>query len=532
MVFTCRKNDNHASGDALHRCLSVESHGRGFLAPSFDLLSRPWLIVGVNGRTEAVGLRTLFQEAHRFDDLAISLPPGATGLWRILYAIAARVTGLDDPGLDAVRWTVARQAVAQQGAFDPVRVDEYFDRWSARFDLFHPERPWLQDPRLRVQCAKPSGINKLAFDRPAGSNQVWFGHFTDAQPESIPAADAALYLIAQLYFGASGRCTTRTVGPTTESNTNAGPLRQMLSYHPIGRSVFETLLAGLPQPSHRPLDSGSVGDECPWESDELADPLGAPRAASWPGGMLTTRQRHAVLLVPDALGEAAVDSYVTWAWRTPATTQQDLYAIGHLSKEEQRWYGRRADSDRALWRDLDSLLRIGNNITGEGRPKILGGCQNLPYVDNLRIRAFGFDQDGQTRDRQWFVATTPPVLGWMEEVNPGSAMAVEIVRKAAEQVGSQLMWALREAWKTMTHKDGQWTVRAASYYWPRAEEAFWSLAENPSAENLTEPLRPFVHIGESAIEYAIGSRDRMPVARAFNEAQRRLHAVLSQGERK
>ena len=28
----------------------------------------------------------------------------------------------------------------------------------------------------------------------------------------------------------------------------------------------------------------------------------------------------------------------------------------------------------------------------------------------LRVRAFGFDQDGQTIDRQWFTATTPPVL--------------------------------------------------------------------------------------------------------------------------
>ena len=413
-----------------------------------------------------------------------------------------------------------------------MRVNEYFARWADRFDLFHPVRPWLQDPRLRAQCAKTSGINKLAFDRPAGSNQVWFGHFSDTQPEPVPAGEAALHLIAQLYYGASGRCTSRTVGSTTEANTNAGPLRQILSYHPIGRTVFETLLAGLPQPSDRPRDVAGVPDECPWESGELPDPLGPPPVVTWPGGMLTARQRHAVLLVPDDDGANAVDAYVTWAWRTPATTHQDLYAIGHLSKEDQRWYGRRANADRALWRDLDSLLRLGDDVTGRGRPRVFSGCQNLPYVDSLRVRAYGFDQDGQTRDRQWFVATTPPVLSWMEELDPDAANAAEVAHEAAEQVASQLAYALREAWKTVAHKEGQWPTRAATYYWPRAEDEFWRIAESPTAENLAGALTSFVSIGSSSIEYAIGSRDRMPVARAFDEAQRRFHAVLKRGERK
>src|SRR5690606_32856969 len=130
----------------------------------------------------------------------------------------------------------------------------------------------------------------------------------------VPAAEAAWHLVAQLYYGAAGRCSTRTVGSTSAANTTAGPLRAAVSYHPIGRSVFESLLAGLPAPTGE-RGSDAHQDRCPWELDELPDPLSPQPAATWPGGLLTGRARHAVLLVPDADGEQVIDAYLTWAWR-------------------------------------------------------------------------------------------------------------------------------------------------------------------------------------------------------------------------
>ena len=499
--------------------------------PSFSLSDKPWLPVKIGTQSDRVGLRALFLRAHQIDDLTVALPPAAAGLWRILPAITARITGLDDHSLGSAGWETVRAAVVRDGVFDPTRVNQYFDRWSDRFDLFHPYRPWLQDPRLREQCGKASGINKLAFDRPAGSNQVWFGHFTDTEPEPIPADEAALHLIAQLYYGASGRCTSRTVGSITEANTVAGPLRGILSYHPIGRTVFETLLAGLPPLSAGLADAQGIKDECPWESGDLPNPLGRP-PFTWPGSMLTARFRHAILLVPDADGEAAVDAYVTWAWRTAAANHRDPYAIGHLSKDGQRWYGRPASADRALWRDLDSLLLSGEIDSGRGRPAVLTGCRNLSYLDSLRIRALGFDQDGQTRDRQWFVATTPPVLSWLEEVNPDAAWATHYARENAEKVGDQMREALRKAWKMISPEVGPWPVRAESYYWPRAEDQFWRIVETPTAEHLAGALSSFVDVAAAAIEYAVGNREQLRVARAYDDAQRRLRSVLTQGERK
>lgn len=43
----------------------------------------------------AVGLRELLERAHEIEGLAVTVPPALAGLYRVLYALTARVTGLD-----------------------------------------------------------------------------------------------------------------------------------------------------------------------------------------------------------------------------------------------------------------------------------------------------------------------------------------------------------------------------------------------------------------------------------------------------
>lgn len=487
-------------------------------SPRFDLRSRPWLPVRVGSGTSYVGLRHLFVHSHEIEDLAVPVPPAAAGLWRILYALTARITGLDDPTLSANQWMRRRHQVAMRGHLDEAAVHAYLDRWADRFDLFHPEWPWLQDPRLREECSKSAGVNKLLFDRPSGQNHVWFAHFVDGDPTPVPAAEAAWHLVAQLYYGAAGRCSTRTVGSTSAADTTAGPLRAAVSYHPIGRSVFESLLAGLPAPTGE-RGSGAYQDRCPWELNELPDPLSPQPAATWPGGLLTGRARHAVLLVPDTDGEQVINAYLTWAWRVRPQSVGDPYLIMLRSKEGS-WYHQRADSSRALWRDIDALLRYRS--PNKQRPSVLGSCgEGLPFADEVRIRAYGFDQDGQAKDNQWYTAVTPPILRWLEERDSGVAQSISSLREAAERVGARLSVVLsRASLEALRLKDGPWSRRAATFYWRRAEETFWRLLE---AQNFEQPFRPFLHIAFDAIEYAVGEQDRLPrVAKAVHEARRML----------
>ncbi|WP_433501818.1 type I-E CRISPR-associated protein Cse1/CasA (plasmid) [Sphaerimonospora sp. CA-214678] len=449
----------------------------------YDLLTREWLPVRAADERRRVGLREVFLQAHELSDIEAALPPAASGLWRVLAVIAARVTGLDDVTLSADEWLDRREEVLESGRFDPAQVGDYFERYASRFDLFDAGRPWLQDPRLRDQCAKSSGINKLVLTRPAGNNQVWFTHFTDVAAVPVPTEEAVWHLLAQLYYGPSGRCTSRTVAGRSEANSKAGPLRRSISYHPLGRTVFESLVAGIPfAPDY---DHGGL-DIAPWEADELPDPLRGPGRPSGIAGVLTGRFQHAILLQPSDDGNAVVDAWITWAWRDREFPDYDPYLVYQPSKQSDQDFARQADADRALWRDFDSLILDDAGDEHRRRPAVLRDAEELrgTLLETLRVRAYGFDQDGQTRDKEWTVAVTPAVLATAKDRR--LANAISEMRQTAERVERHLTRALHNAWVALNdpsngsglpqRKDigkGPWPARGAFRYWGAAERIFW-----------------------------------------------------------
>jgi CRISPR system Cascade subunit CasA len=500
---------------------------------SFDLADNPWVPVRIGGEEIRVGLRQLFTTANVIEDLTLQSPPAASGLWRILYAIAARITELDDPDyLDddggRIRWYSDRRDYFGRSGFDEGRVTAYFDGLAPRFDLFGAEGggPFLQDLRLASQCTKTSGVNKLVFPRSSGNNHVWWSRNTDDNPQALEPAEAAWWLIAQLYYGASGRCTSRTVGDVSSASTKAGPLRGVISFHPLGRNLFESLLAGLPAP---PSWDVADDDHCPWETAEL-DPLGGVRPVTWPGMMLTGRARHAALLVPSSDRAEVVDAYVTWGDPEPTPTAVDPYVILNRSQKDGSPYARPASLERALWRDLDALF-LKNNEDGTQRPSVFKELHFLPpdVHDALRVRAYGFDQDGQASDKQYFTAVTPPVLAYAEQDH---ALHMHHCRHAAERVGRQLVAAARIAWqesaegvrkRTDGRSSGPWVAKALADYWPHAEQDFWDLLARPEGR---APVSLFVATAVRALDGAVGNTESTQQgAKALAHARAMLYAL-------
>ncbi|MFC8719517.1 type I-E CRISPR-associated protein Cse1/CasA [Kitasatospora sp. NPDC057198] len=449
----------------------------------FNLVDEPWIPVrwlpdllelpGGQERPGAVGLRRLLLEAHEIEEIAVGLPPALAGLYRVLAAITARVTGLDErgPGL----WGRRRERVQDEERFDAKAVGTYLDRYWHRFDVFDSVRPFLQDPRLAKQCdaSNTAGVDKLVTTRPSGNNHAWFEHVAAGAPVLPGTAEAVLHLLVWHYFGPSGRCSSRTVGSVKAADAKAGPLRSSLSYHPQGVSLFETLLANLVEPG------GQVRREedlCPWEREELNDPLGVPAPVLGPCSSLTGRSQHALLLVPDGDGRRVRDAFITWAWREKVPRDGDPYLIWQLSKEGN-FYPRPADSGRALWRDVDALLL--KELPGESRPRRPEVFRTAPEVSEwLRVRALGFEQDGQAKDVQFVDASTPPLLGVSERLAPESARAVSKLRAAGELYGRRLDLAVKRAWQKFTDapKLGEcaWAVEAGARYWSAAEAEFWA----------------------------------------------------------
>lgn len=487
----------------------------------YDLRTRPWVPVTSSAGATSLGLRDLFLTAHGLGGLAVALPPAASGLMRVLYAMAARITGLDE-ATGAQEWSLRRYTLLEkQGCFEPSAVEDYLGEHAAGLRLHDPVRPFLQDARLAEESATTSGVNKLVMARPSGSNQVFFGHFTDREQVHLSSAEAVLHLIAQLYYGPSGQCTPRTVKGRRYGNTMAGPLRRRLSYHPEGRNLFETLVLGIPAPWPTPAPGEKhMSDGCPWERVEPLDSLGLPGGPAGPLSLLTEQYQHAVLLTPGPGGDTVVDATITWALRENRPVHKDPYLVwdeGTDGTVRPRY----ASADRALWRDLDALVLM-NRGDANRRPLIMDGLSGdwlpEPVFTHLRVRAYGFDQDGQTRDRTYFSAATPELFALLEgsgtDTDSDLARGAKDGREAAEKAARYLAFALRQAWRAYTtpfgdsrpakvtgqtpdgrRKDaGPWPAMALAAYWPAAEDLFWAALY---AADFTHSLRDF---GRLALE--------------------------------
>jgi len=458
--------------------------------PRFSAADDPWIEVRTATRYRKVGLRDLFLDAHTIEDLALAIPPAASALLRIAVAIAARISGLDDPELGADQWNARRRQLLQStSGFDPRAVHAYFDAYC--FEVFDPVRPWLQDAALPEQCGKTSGINALAFGRPAGNNLAWFSPHYDRDADPLPTEQALQHLLVHHYYGRSGGCTARTVGGTSHPRGTSGPLRSTVSFHPLGRTVYETLLAGIPKLL---ADEQSTADRCPWEEPDPPDPLRPPVEVTWPGRLLTGLSRHAALLVPSADGAAVVDAYLTWATQFRKLETTDPYVVIHTDPGkpvERRRLVRRADADRAWWRDLDALLLAPDEHRAVRRPEVFDTLNDLPadVRARLRVRVHGFDQDTKVNNRQWYTAITPPILGWSQEHDPQRAERIAQCCRAAEQTAVRLTFVTDQAWQQTTRPQqdapggarprgsGAWTARTRALYWQEAEPVFWRLLE-------------------------------------------------------
>jgi len=516
----------------------------------FDLRDEPWIPVRLSGASVRVGLRELFHRAHEIEDLELPVPPAASGLLRILAAMTARIAhesgvrlGSEELTDEIEDWLVLRAKVLARGRFDAEAVDVYLDKdeLSGRFDLFDAERPFLQDPRLRSECLdakgkpNPSGVNKLVLGRPTGVNgAVLFGHFTDGDPVPVPAHEAVWHLIAQLYYGPSGQCTPRRITTVKPGNGDAGPLRKSVSFHVWAPELFTTLVLAVPAPSDAVDLDGE--DHCPWE-EELADPLGPLASVTWPGRLLTGRARHAVLLEPSADFTAVTDAYVTWSTHQPPHSAADPYVVLDRPKTGAGApFARSADGRRAVWRDLDALL-----LKDDGRSQRPSTFELLPSSlrSVLRVRAYGFDQDGQQRDNGWYEATTPPILRWQADVNEEMALYVARCHRAAEAAGDMLHFAARLAWKLTNDpetdasakvkldpkKPGPWAGAALARYWSAAEREFWRLVTPERCD--TPPHRPFAETALAALDEAMGSaRADVRAARARSRARSVIRSVI------
>lgn len=508
------------------------------MASSFDLAERGFCRVRwLPGREPEtpkplLGLRELLLWAPDIVDVEVPHPPALAGLMRVLEVLTARVTGLDALA-DRVEWEEAREAALDKREFDATAVNEYFAKHQGRFELLYTasETPFFQDVRLLEQCTTSkgaptsSGVNKLVLDRAAGQAFVWHSHTVDAHPPRVALPDAAFAVLTWLYYGPPGRCTPRRVGEVAASETKAGPLRATVSFHPVGQSLFETLLLGVPY-ALSTEDSPAL-----WEDDPWRDPCGLPPAGEGVGTLLANRFRHALLLEPSEDGQAVMDARITWGLRLPPSPALDPYLI-YRTGADGTPTPETAQADRATWRDLDCL--VGRH-EDRRRPAVFEGLDDLMDAGDraVRIKALGFEQDrSQAKDQQYFAGTTPVKQELWQQINPHRFNRMRTSREAAETSGRHLQGALTSAWRDLTHtrpssktarsRDGgvPWLHTGMRRYWQRAENLFWQTVSNqqPPEDHI---VNRFIHAALDAYDDATRTACRDPRDMEIVERNRR-----------
>jgi CRISPR system Cascade subunit CasA len=267
-------------------------------------------------------------------------------LYRLLLCSLGRVFGPHN----ATDWVQIRQ----NKAFDRQSLQDYFERWQSRFDLFDKQRPFFQagDPRV-----KPKMLLKMVPHLSSGNNATLFDHSTEAIGVTFTPDEAALYLIALQYYGLGGLS-----GLRDDKFTGAPPSRG-ISFFVQGQNLFETLLLNMIRIGDDQLHAIPTSDE---ERDmpgwEMEDPF-QPRQTPYGLFDYLTWHNRRVLFFPEWENRAVVVRKMTEA---PGLRMENQFIDGVTIRDPYQYYRQgsqgplvlRFNEDRAVWRDSASLFRF------------------------------------------------------------------------------------------------------------------------------------------------------------------------------
>jgi CRISPR system Cascade subunit CasA len=328
------------------------------LTESFNLLEDPWIPCIEQGGQQ-VRDRSLLELLNAAQELgAIQHASPIVTLVLHRFVVSFLYAALRGP-----RNVSSLRSILEPGRFDFDAISAYAATVRDNFWLFHPDRPFLQDPRLieemKDDSDAPTSIYQLFRETAPPRGKTLFDHVVSHRAGGVTAAEASRYLLADQFFALQdGR----------------GYAPSMLTFgaalYVAGENLFETLALNLlPYNAESPIKSPHLEKDRPvWEGSEFD-------LAAFPDGWLdylTRPYRRLLLVSPDS-------STVTHIYRKAAT---------HLDKEwrsltRDPWIAYRVTdkgvapvrftANQALWRDSQVLVQhlVGRETGAPGYSNLL-----------------------------------------------------------------------------------------------------------------------------------------------------------------
>jgi CRISPR system Cascade subunit CasA len=325
--------------------------------PSFDLVHEPWLPVrDLDGRGDELGIVPALGAAHSLAGVAGDIPTQTFALVRLLLAVLhGALRGPRDVEEWERLWDTERLPVEL--------IAGYLQDHRARFDLFHPETPFLQVADLHTTSGKTSGMAALIADVPNGRPFFTTRLGSDL---SLSYAEAARWVVHSQAFDISGIKS----GAADDKRVKGG------KGYPIGvgwsgllggvlvegATLRETLLLNLLASDFAGRDPATdqpVWQRAPLGPAERQDPGAAPTG---PVDLYTWQSRRIRLLPAEG---RVRDVLLANGDRLTPQNRNDVepHTGWRRSEAQQKKLGRpliymprEHDPDRAVWRGLESLL--------------------------------------------------------------------------------------------------------------------------------------------------------------------------------
>lgn len=501
--------------------------------PVFSLIDEPWIpVVDPSGHTETIGLRRALVDAHRFAEIIGEAPVITLALRRLLLALAHAVVG--PASIDA--WT----RLWDQRQFPAGPINEYLDQRAHRFDLFGAT-PFHQCPELDATQAKPAYLLRWV----QANNATLFDHAHTGRPERLAPAAAARWLLAQQTFDVGGLKTAS--GGGRESAEHA-PLAGSVVVHPVGTTVFETLMLNLVRldPQHdRPFPAAGTGSPV-WDRDP---PPPEPTARTPDGYLdwLTWPARRIRLLRDDEDMVAKV--IITPGDRLSADTARERLEqyVAFTARSPKKgtpaqWQAVRLSPARAVWRDYADLLRPSEPATRQ-RPPVLDWLQDLrqtgaPVPSHFDLEAGGF-ATSQSKILLWRLERhrVPARILADTRLIEFLTDAVTLAHDIREKIGASLRWkyprngTAPDPGEVPPHGTAA-IGRAETSYWSSAGQGFDALLAGLDHEPIEAGRRWLEHLTRSAwdaVAPLLRNGDARQLARA-SLIEQRLRRGLAEAE--
>lgn len=467
--------------------------------PSFNLWTEPWIALEKSdGQIVQVCIRDALLNAKNYTAIYDSSPLVVVGIHRLLTAILQDGLNPQENGDLEQFW---------KDGFPANKIEDFGNNYGDRFDLFSPDKPFLQSADMPMfpatkeeQKGKTLAI-RLFPEIPSGELVSHYRH-TNENDQVLAPATAAKGLVTLPAFVSSG-------GPGLMPSINGVPPIYVI---PGGRSLFESLCSSLISYEMLKDEYSSNADHLCWwkrpiptivEESEKKTPSTQLSVVGYLHGM--TFPARKVRLHPELLnqtcsrsGESSdwciktmsykmgeslreesfwLDPFVAYKLPTPKTTPKRGNSLTKGKKKKEKPNPLRPTRVRTAWREFTGLF-LQNNDDGRlfRRPMFLNQLALLSISNKHSVypfRCVAFQTDGKMKFFEWmeFGFDVPTKL--MQDMNGAywTEKAMDFANQCEKAISDTFAWEFcrirdskqRDEWLRVNLQQDYWFTLAGHF---------------------------------------------------------------------